>query len=344
MAIEWNLEKAAVIGGNGFLGRYIVEELRRRGCGRVVSLSRRRDPMLEQMGVEIVQGDLRDPEVVENACRDATVVFHTAAKAGVWGTYHDYYGINVAGTANVLAACRRFGIRRLVYTSSPSVAYPPTHDIDGADESLPYPKRFLANYPATKAIAEKMVLHYDWKDLRVAALRPHLIWGPRDPHLLPRLIRRAAQRRLAIVGDGHNLVDLTYVVNAAAAHVQAAEMLAGAEPGFRRPYFISDDNPVKLWDWLNNLFRELKLPPVKRSISYATARRTGAILENCWKFFHIPGEPPMTPFVAGQLAFSHYFNIGAAKRDFQYSPVVTPEQAMQDTLTWLRQEVMSRHK
>ena len=340
MTIEWGLERATVIGGNGFLGRYIVEGLRQRGCRQIVSLSRRRDAELEKMGVEIVQGDLRDPEIVENACRQATVVFHTAAKAGVWGSHREYYGINVAGTANVLAACRRFGVRRLVYTSSPSVSYPPTHDINGADESLPYPKKFLAHYPATKAIAEKMVLHYDLKDLRVAALRPHLLWGPRDPHLLPRLLKAAAQNRLLRIGDGHNLVDLTYVVNAAAAHLQAAEMLADAEPGFRRAYFISDGNPVKLWDWLNSLFGELGLAPVKRSISYATARKIGLILEKIWRLFHFPGEPPMTGFVAGQLAFSHYFNISAAQRDFHYAPVVTPAQALQDTVAWLRQDIL----
>jgi len=340
MSIAWKNETTAVIGGSGFLGRYLLEALQERGCSRLISLSRHRDPALEAMGVTLVQGDLRNPESVENACRKATIVFHTAAKAGVWGSYREYYDINVGGTATVLAACRRFGITRLVYTSSPSVAYSPTRDIAGDDESLPYPPKFLAAYPATKALAEKLVLRDSDKELRAVALRPHLIWGPRDPHLLPRLLEAAARGRLPRIGDGHNLVDLTYAANAAAAHCQAAEMLTDAPAGFRGVYFISDGSPVNLWNWLNELFLALGLPATSRAIGYAPARRVGAVMETLWKLLPLPGEPLMTRFVAGQLAFSHYFNIAAARRDFGYAPVVPPEQALAETIAWLRRDIL----
>ncbi|MDD3118332.1 MAG: NAD-dependent epimerase/dehydratase family protein, partial [Victivallales bacterium] len=132
--MNWQEQQAVVTGGSGFLGRYLIEALQECGCHRVVSLSRRGNAELEQLGVTVVRGDIRDVTAVRRACAGATVVFHTAAKAGVWGDYREYYDINVTGTANVLQACREQGIGRLVYTSSPSVAYPPTHDIAGADE------------------------------------------------------------------------------------------------------------------------------------------------------------------------------------------------------------------
>lgn len=338
MIIEWKNQTAAVIGGSGFLGRHLIEHLHRLGCRRIVSLSRRGDNTLEELGAEVIRGDIRDPEAVKNACRGASIVFHTAAKAGVWGSYREYYDINVNGTLNVLHACRDFHIRRLVYTSSPSVAYPPNRDIVHADESIRYPERYLAHYPATKAIAERLVMAFEWSELNAVCLRPHLIWGPGDPHLLPRLVSRAAQGRLLRVGDGHNLVDLTYVVNAAAGHIQAAEMLASQPDGFRRIYFLSDNAPVKLWDWIDQLLSRLGLGPLNRSIPYGAARRLGAGAELLWKLLHLPGEPPMTRFVAGQLAFSHYFDITAAQKDFNYAPVVLPEEALERTVAWLKQQ------
>ncbi len=337
--MNWSEQRAAVIGGSGFLGKYLVEQLLALGCLRITSFSRRGDAELESRGVTVCRGDLRDAAAVSKACAEATVVFHTAAKAGVWGRFQDYYDINVTGTANVLHACRKHGIRHLIYTSSPSVAYPPTMDIAGADESLPYPDKYLAHYPATKAMAEQQALAFDCPELGVVALRPHLIWGPRDPHLLPRVIRAAQTGKLAIVGNGHNLVDLTYVANAAAGHIQAAEYLF-SRPGCRGRYFISDGAPVNLWDWNNALLQRLGLPPATRRISYCKAYMAGAAMEGIFRLLPSRFEPPITRFVAGQLAFSHYFNIGAAQRDFGYHPVVSAEDALDKTVAWLAKEVI----
>ncbi len=333
--MDWSKQQATVIGGSGFLGKYLVERLMAQGCGKVVSFSRRGDSELEKHGVSVIRGDLRDAKAVRRACSGSTVVFHTAAKAGVWGRFRDYYDINVTGTVNVLHTCRELGICNLIYTSSPSVAYPPTLDIAGEDETLPYPERYLAHYPATKAIAERMVIDFDWKELSAIALRPHLIWGPRDPHLLPRVIKAARAGSLAIVGDGHNMVDLTYVVNAAAAHIMAAEY-AAAHPGCRKKYFVSDNNPVNLWDWNNRMLSRLGIDPITRHISYRKAYAIGAIMEAVFRLFPPQFEPPITRFVAGQLAFSHYFNIGAAQCDLGYHPVVSPEEAIEKTVDWLK--------
>lgn len=337
--MNWHEQQAVVIGGSGFLGKYIVEQLLALDCGSITSFSRHGDTDLANQGVNIVKGDLRDPAAVIHACAGASVVFHTAAKAGIWGDYQDFFEINVAGTANVLAACRQHNIRNLVYTSSPSVAYPPTMNIENADETLPYPDDFLADYPETKAVAERLVMTCDFMPLSVAALRPHLIWGPRDPHLLPRIIKAAQSGRLTIVGDGNNKVDLTYVANAAAAHIRAAEYLANKN-GLRKKFFISDGAPVNLWDWNNNLLSRLGIPPVTRKISYRKAYLAGAIMEFIYRAFPTRKEPPMTRFVAGQLAFSHYFNINAARHDLNYQPVISPENALNQTMDWLQKEII----
>jgi len=325
--------KALVTGGGGFLGGRIVRRLRERGDD-VVVLGRRRYPHLEALGVPCLRGDVRDPDAVARAARGADVVFHVAALTGVWGRRRDFQSINVGGTKNVLAACRAEGVPRLVYTSSPSVVFG-RDDLCGADESRPYPERFLAPYPESKVAAERLVLEADGDSLATVALRPHLIWGPGDPHLVPRVVERARRGKLKQVGDGANRVDLTYIDNAAEAHLLAADRLAPGSPCAGKPYFISDGAPVRLWDWINDLLRRLGLPPVTRRVSYRTAYAAGAILETVHGIAFPKREPAMTRFVASQLAKSHYFYIEAAKRDLAYRTVVTSEEGLERLVRWL---------
>lgn len=333
--MDWSREKVIIYGGGGFLGRYIVEKLISLNCRSIRIFNRRGAPDLEQRGVEVIRGDIRDRMDVCQAAKDCTTVFHTAAKAGIWGSRKSYYAINVTGTENVLAACRSHSIPTLVYTSSPSVAYPPTRDIENIDENEPYPQQYLAYYPETKAIAEKKVLGEPNKELAAAALRPHLIWGPGDPHLLPRVIASAKRGRLAIIGNGENKVDMTYAANAALAHVLAAEYLKKQEKCLRKVYFVSDNQPIIMWEWLNDLLKRLSLPPITRTISLQKAIAVAGIIEFVYKVLPL-GEPPITRFAAGQMAYSHYFNISAAINDLGYAPKVTPEAALEKTVEWLK--------
>lgn len=334
--MNWHDEQVLVTGAGGFLGRRLVERLRTAGCRGIRGFGRSPQPDLSAEGIDFVQGDLRDADAIARACANRTIVFHTAAKAGIWGSKRDYFGINVEGTENVIAACREANVPRLIHTSSPSVAYPPTRDIENLDESAPYPDHFLAHYPHSKAIAERRVLAANSDTLKTVALRPHLIWGPNDPHLLPRLLRRAKMGRLMIVGDGRAKVDLTHVDNAAEAHVKAAAALTSGRCPGGKAYFISDGAPVVLWDWINNLLERCDIEPVKRKISHRTAHAAGTVLEWLYRLFPLPGDPPMTRFVAGQLAFSHFFNLAAAQKDLDYQPVVDPNQALDETVQWAR--------
>ncbi|MCA9150350.1 MAG: NAD-dependent epimerase/dehydratase family protein [Planctomycetales bacterium] len=319
--------RALVTGAGGFLGRYIVEQLVARG-DHVRAFSRREYPELTALGVEPAVGDIRDAAAVGRACAGREIVFHTAAIAGIFGPWEEFYGINTLGTQHVLSGCRAAGIGRLVFTSSPSVTFDGTDQCD-VDESAPYPKRWLCHYPHTKALAEQAVLAANGRDgMQTCALRPHLIWGPRDPHLVPRLLQRARSGQLRRVGDGTNLIDMVYVENAAEAHLLAADALRPGSPVGGRAYFISQGEPVNCWDWINELLQLAGLAPVQRSISTSAAWRVGAVLELAHKVLRRPGEPRMTRFLAAQLGRSHYFNVQRARDDFGYVARISADEGM----------------
>lgn len=324
--------KALVTGGGGFLGRAIVERLRAEGH-EVAAAARGDYPELRALGVRTLRLDVTDAEAVRAAASGHDVVFHAAAKAGVWGDREEYWRTNVRGTQNVIAACLAAGVPRLVYTSSPSVVFD-GRDHESAGPDLPYPSRYAAHYPETKAAAERAVRAASGPGLATVALRPHLIWGPRDPHLLPRLFARARAGRLRIVGEGTNRVTVTYVDNAALAHVRAAERLAAGAACAGGAYFVGDAEPVALWPWLNELLRRVGIPPVTRRVPESAATAAGALLEGLWRLLRLPGEPPMTRFVAAQLARSHWYDLAPARRDLGYEPEVGGEEALTRTAAW----------
>lgn len=328
--------RAVVTGGGGFLGAALVRLLLERG-DRVVVLARGRYPALTALGAESVSWDLsRDQAGLDRVLQGADVVFHTAARPGVWGPAAEYRAINVDGTARVIAACKAAGVPRLVYTGSPSCTFD-GGDAEGLREAdCPYPDRFEAVYPATKAEAERLVLAANGPDLATTSLRPHLIYGPGDPHLLPRLLDRARKGRLARVGTGRNRVGLTYVDNAAAAHVLAADALArGANAG--RAYFITDPEPVFLWEWIDRFLEAVGAPKVHRRVPLGVARAAGAVLETAWRVFGLSGEPPMTRFVASQLATSHWYDLTGATQDCGYAPPVPADEAFARTVAAFRE-------
>ena len=261
-------------------------------------------------------------------------VFHVAAKAGIWGSHDSYFNVNVIGTRNVLKACKANGVQYLVHTSTPSVVFN-GKSFFGADESLPYGKNWLCHYAETKAIAEKEVLEAQSESLKVCALRPHLIFGPRDPHLLPRIIDAVKAKRLKIIGNGDNRVDVTYVEDAAMVHVNALDaLIEGRACG--KAYFISQDEPIILWSWLNQILIELNIDPLTRRVPLKVAFFLAAILEAFWKLFAIKGDPPITRFAAVELAKDHYFNISRSKQDLAYSPQYTMDQAIEKTVEDLK--------
>ncbi len=340
---------ALVTGASGFLGRYIVEQLLARG-DRVRALVRSQDGELTAMGAEIALADIRDRQATAGACSGGIdVAFHVAGLSGIWGPWETYYGVNVVGTDNVIEGCRRHGVGRLVYTSSPSVTFD-GRDQCGIDESAPYSRRWLCHYPHTKAIAEQHVLaanrtlfdngtareraapevssQHAADCLKTCALRPHLIWGPRDRHLIPRLLDRARYGELRRVGSGKNLIDMIYVENAATAHLEAADALDRNPAVAGRPYFISQGEPVNCWKWIDHILALAGLPPLVRSIPTRVAWCAGAVLEKYHGWFYPDEEPRMTRFLAAQLGRSHNFNIARAHEDFGYAAKISTDEGM----------------
>jgi 2-alkyl-3-oxoalkanoate reductase len=317
---------ALVTGAGGFLGQYIVEQLLARG-DRVRALARGQYPELERLGVECVRADLRDARATSAACRGVDVVFHAAGVAGIWGPWDHYYGINYLGTKNIIAGCQTHNVSRLVYTSSPSVTFDGNPQ-EGVDETAPYPKRWLCHYPHSKALAEQAVLAAGGNALLTCALRPHLIWGPRDRHLIPRLISRARIGQLRRVGDGTNRIDMVYVENAAHAHLQAADALKPGSPVAGGVYFVSQGEPVNCWRWIDEVLALTGIAPVERSISLKAAWRLGAALEFAYRVLGLSAEPRMTRFLAAQLGTSHFFDIGRARHDFGYHPKISTSEGM----------------
>ncbi|MCC6124975.1 MAG: NAD-dependent epimerase/dehydratase family protein [Pirellulales bacterium] len=327
---------ALVTGAGGFLGRYIIERLLARG-DRVSATSRIAASDLAALGVTVIPADLRDFNAVVAACRGIDCVFHVAGVSGIGVKSRYFHENNVLATRNVLEACRRNRVGRLVYTGSPSVVFD-GRDQCGVDESAPYPTKWLGHYPRSKAIAERAVLAANGENgLLTCSLRPHLIWGPRDRALIPRLYDRARRKRLIRIGDGENLIDIVYVENAAAAHLQVADALTPRSPVAGNAYFISQGEPVNCWRWIDELLALGGLPPVEKSISLATAWRAGACFELLYKILRLASEPPMTRFLAAQFARSHYYDIGRARRDFGYHPAISTTEGMERLKAWLKE-------
>ena len=319
-----------VTGGGGFLGKAIVKKLLRKKI-KVSSFSRRFYPDLENMGVTQVQGDLTDQKAVVKAFRNIDAVFHVAAKPGIWGPFEEFFQANVTGTENVISACLENNIKQLIYTSSPSVIFD-ENDHENIDETAPYPKKYLAPYPETKAMAEKLVKSAAEKGLNTIIIRPHLIWGPEDNHLVPGIVNRA--KKLKRVGRKDDLVDTIYIDNAADAHVLAYQKLLENPLLSGNIYFISQDEPVSKWEMANAFLDAAGLPPIKGHVSGRTAYIAGLIFEFVYKLFNIKKDPPMTRFVAKELATSHWFNISKAKKDLGYYPKVSTKEGLHRLKLW----------
>jgi len=311
-----------VTGGTGFLGRKLVERLLEEGR-KVTVLSRSTASDLQARGVKFINTSLDDAAAVEKACAGVETIFHVAAHVGVWGPYDEFFRTNVLGTRALLAGAKKHGVKRFIHTSTPSVVYNGL-DHRGSDESLPLTTDCPSPYPLTKAIAEREVLAHSCDELRTVALRPHLIWGVGDPHLVPRVLARAKAGKLCIIGSGQNRVDMVHVSNAVDAHLLAEQALKRADGrGAGRAYFITNDEPVVLWDWINQLLSALGESLVKKSISLGSASAIGSVCEMLWWLLRKSGEPPMTRFIAKELATDHWFNLDAAKRDLNYVPRIS---------------------
>jgi nucleoside-diphosphate-sugar epimerase len=318
--------KVLVTGGGGFLGSSICRQLAALGY-EVTAFQRSASQHLAAAGIKTYPGDICDLPELSTASHGCIAVIHTAGKAGIWGDPGEYRRVNVHGTGNVIEACRQNGVPYLVHTSSPSIVHP-GGDVSGGDESLPIATRFTAPYPESKAEAEKMVMAANSKSLRSTALRPHLIWGPGDPHILPRLASKARRGTIALPGPD-KIIDTIFVENAALAHVKALQELQASGRCAGKAYFVTNNEPLPQGEIIQRLLAAIGIDVRIRSIPAGVARTAGALCEAAWKTFRLKSEPPVTRFSVEQLATSHWFDTRAAKRDFAYVPTISISEGLE---------------
>jgi len=326
--------KTLVTGGGGFLAGHLIDKLLAAGHSvRTVELPGKDMGRLSALDMEIIEGDLCDPAVADRACKGMEVVFNPAALCASVGPRKLFWSVNVDLTDNLIAGCKKAGVRRLVQVSSPSAVFDGTDHVN-ADESLPYPKKWLNHYSVTKAVSEQRVLAANGPDLETVAIRPHAIWGPRDRTLFPRIIARARARRLKQVGDGRNVISTLYVENGA----EALLLAATAEKAPGNVYFVTDADSVKLWDFLRRIIKDLDLPPIKGKIPYRVAYAAGAVLEAAWAAFRLKGEPLITRYAAAEMAVNHSYSIERARSDLGYNPKINREEGLKRFYEWAEKE------
>lgn len=318
--------RVLVTGGGGFLGTSICKQLALAGHN-VIAFQRNRAEHLVAHGVASIAGDIRDSGAVKSAVSGCDAVIHLAALAAIWGDSKAIEAINVGGTTNVLDACRATGVGNVVYTSSPSVVLN-GENIEGGDESLPLVTQPMMAYQASKITAEKLVRHANSGDLRTVVLRPHLMWGPGDPHFLPRLMDRALKDRLFLPSPGSKS-DVVFVENSARAHVQAMLELSDSGVCAGKAYFITNNDPQLQGEFALRLLETAGVSARVRKIPPGLTKFAGSALESIWRLFRIESEPPMTRFMAAQLCASHWFDGSAARRDFGYVAPISIEQGLQ---------------
>ena len=294
---------------------------------QVTSFSRGDYPELAALGVRCLRGDITDRASVVAAAAGVDAIIHTAAKAGIWGAYSSYHGPNVLGTQHVIAAARHHGITRIVHTSSPSVTFD-GKDQDGVDESVPYASRNWGHYPVTKAISERDMLHANGPQLATVALRPHLIWGPGDPHFRPLFVKKAREGRLFLIDKGEQLVDSVHVENAAHAHILALERLAPGSPIQGKAFFITNHEP---WPIRRLIAASLKAAGIEFEARFLPKRLVyalGTVCESSWRTLALKSDPPVTRFMARQLGTSHWYDPRAARSLLGYEPKLSMDEGM----------------
>ncbi|MDR2353462.1 MAG: NAD-dependent epimerase/dehydratase family protein [Deltaproteobacteria bacterium] len=323
-------------GASGFLGGRIAELLLLKGH-ELILYTRRLVPELSERCQQFI-GEFSDETMLGKALQGAEAVIHCAGKTGLSGNFKEYYSSNTLLTTKLLDASKESAsIRHFVYTSTPSVVHQ-GESLLNVNESAPYMDNKNYGYSYTKMLAEKTVLEANRKDFKTLALRPHLIWGPKDPHFLPVLFQKAKDGKLFYFSGGPYQVSHTFIDNAAYAHILALEKLEEGAPVDGLAYFIAEPEPMDLLTLINTLLGTAGLPPVTRVFNKHLGLLLAVLIEFIWKITRRKGQPPLSPFLVRQMSTSHYFDLSRAKTLLSYSPPVKTEDAFIALRKYLREK------
>ncbi|NXC71195.1 NSDHL protein, partial [Anhinga anhinga] len=319
-------KKCTVIGGSGFLGQHMVEQLLEKGYAvNVFDIQKRFD----NDRVQFFLGDLCDKEALLPALQGVSVAFHCASPAPSSDNRELFYKVNFMGTKAVIEACKEAGVQKEHACTIISVYF--------GLENLPYAKKPIDYYTETKILQEKEVLGANdpGNNFFTTAIRPHGIFGPRDPQLVPILIQAAKSGKMKfIIGDGKNLVDFTYVENVVHGHILAAENLQEGSPLCGKAFHITNDEPVPFWAFMSRVLTGLNYDPPKYHIPYWLAYYLALFLSLVVRLLSplVTIKPTFTPMRVALAGTFHYYSCERAKRDMGYKPVVSLEEAIDKTL------------
>lgn len=325
--------KALVTGATGLIGSHLVETLIARGC-EVRALVRGRSvaAFLNAPGVEQVEGELRDADSIVRAAAGVDVVFHVAALVGEWGAARDFHEVNVRGTENVIAACEKAGVARLVAVSSSSVhGY---RDFNGDNEDAPMKKDGIL-YSDSKVDAEKMVwAAHEAGRVRAATVRPVMVWGPRDRAFFTKVLRALKSRMFAYVGGGRRIIGLAHVRNVCDVLYRAATMDAAVGQAF----LVTDGCKTTMRDIVETLCREFNLPGPLLNLPIPAARAIGAAAEYTARSLSAKKAPLMTRMGMGIMSINMNFDISKSKNVLGYAPEYRFPDALPEYAAWAREQ------
>jgi nucleoside-diphosphate-sugar epimerase len=323
--------KVLLTGGRGLIGGVIAQELVARGH-EVTVLQRTPSGLDLHERLTEQLGDIRDPSVMNHACKGMDGVIHAAALVGITGSWSDFESVNVQGTQSVLDAARLAGVSRFVYVSSPSVAHS-GRALVGAAAGVAEPDSVRGHYARSKAIAERMVLAQSSATFAAVAIRPHLVWGPGDEQLVGRIVDRARSGRLVLIDHGRALIDSTYSTNVGSAVVSGLERVGRADVN-GRAFVVSNGEPRTVAELVTRIVSAAGLPAPSRSIPYPAAYVAGAVVEGVWRLSGRRTEPPMTRFLAEQLATAHWFDQRDTQQALDWRPEVSLDEGFAELRNW----------
>lgn len=325
--------KVLVTGAGSLLLGGIAQQLAERG-DHVVCLQRRVKERTHQ-NITMFAGDIRDRGSVTEAANGCDAIIHGAARVGVMGSWEEFHSTNVDGTSNIVSAAGEHRIARLVYVSTPSVA----HVGDAIEGDIATPAttgRKRAYYAESKAQAEILALQASGADLGVVAIRPHLVWGPGDTQLVGRIVERARQGRLMMVGTGNALVDSTFIENAISAHMAALDAVTPGSPCAGKAYVISNGEPRTVNELMSRICEAAGVEFSPKHVPALIARNLGSLVERVWPLFR-KDEPPITRFVAEQLGTAHWFDQRPVQNDLNWKPTVSLDEGFVRLAHWFEQ-------
>ena len=314
---------AFVTGGSGFIGGALIERLRREGWEvRALARSVGAAAKVRERGAEPVAGELADMGALEAESMGCDVCFHAAAKVEDWGDPAEFERLNVGGTANVIAACRAAGVRRLVHVGT-EAALTAGQALVGVDERAPLRPDSPFLYSSSKAKAEQLVRDANGDGLETVVVRPRFVWGKGDTTLLPAIVDLVRSGRFRWIGGGRHLTDTTHVDNT----VEGLWLGATKAPA-GGVYFVTDGEPVVFREFLERMLATQGVSVPDKSVPVGVASAAAAGAERAWRLLRRPGPPPLTRFAVWVSSKECTLDISRARTELGYEPVRTRDEGL----------------